>query len=81
MLTAQKIAQALTWFGYEVSNISEPNREEDGNISISQLIHVQVGYEYAGVVRHLNDGRFEFFPEANGIPGLIMDLQKALSRV
>ena len=81
MLTAAQIARTLTWFGYEVSNISEPNREEDGNISISQLIHVQVGYDYAGVIRKLNDGKIEFFPQANGIPGLVMDLQKALTNV
>ena len=54
--SAKQAAIRLKALGFEALSVSEPNDEEDGEIKISDMVHVQVGYDYINVVKQHGEG-------------------------
>lgn len=62
--SAKQAAIRLKALGFEVLSVSEPNDDEDGEIKISDMVHVQVGYDHINVVKQHGEGdnlSFEFW--------------------
>lgn len=79
--SAKQAAIRLKALGFEALSVSEPNDEEDGEIKIFDMVHVQVGYDYINVVKQHGEGddlSFEFFDAAPSYEKLAEDLRAAL---
>ncbi len=74
--SAKQIAQYLRQQGFGISEISEPGEMEDGVVGISgTMLHVQVGFGYAGVVVENKDNTFTFVPNRKTVDELIRDIR------
>lgn len=79
-MTASSLAKRLRDRGFPVTSFREGDEMEDGEVTLTDLVHVQVGFYdgQAGVVKQDGD-EFEFFPLRGGgdVVGLVSDLAKA----
>jgi hypothetical protein len=76
--TAAQVAADLRAAGFKTIRISEPEDEVDGEVAVSETVHVQVGFSHCGVVHDKGD-EFEFYPEATSFAALHRDLKTATS--
>ena len=66
--------------GYPVLSVSEPSDVEDGEIKITEMVHIQCGYDYICVVRETPDEEFSFSPMLLDTAQLKAHLERALQQ-
>lgn len=80
--SAKQVAKRLKALGFKALSQSEPNFDEDGEVKITEFVHVQVGFDYVNVVRQEGEGddlAFQFYPAAATYEALAEDLRTALT--
>jgi len=77
--TAAEVAKHLTQNGFKPLSVVEPDEELDGEIRLSERVHVQV-CEFGGLCVVTESGdEFTHWPE-RAVPGQLMpDLKRALA--
>lgn len=80
-MLAKEVAEKLKAAGIVVTKVAEGDYNEDGEVTITDRVTVQVGYfsSYMHVVQQLDDETFQFYPEAPDVPTLVADIRKALA--
>lgn len=81
-MKAKTVAEKLKAQGIAVLNYTEGDEWEDGEVIITELVHVQVPTFGArpGVVRENADETFTFYPARKDIEQLKADIGDALAR-
>lgn len=79
-MKAAIVAQHLKTLGFPVLSVSEGSDLEDGEVKITDAVHVQVHYygSFANVVVENGDGTFTFHPDRSmrvDFPRLSQDLR------
>lgn len=82
-MNAMRLAKKLADAGINIRKVTEGDDYEDGEIEITELVHVQCPTygSTPGVVLRSTDGEeFEFYPErkASDVAALVKDIRKAL---
>lgn len=80
-MNAKKLAERLKASGITVQKIDEPCYEEDGAITISGKVHVQVPLEGddPNVVRDTTSGVMIFYNPRSDFNELLADIRKAIA--
>lgn len=78
--SAAAVAKRLKAEGFKPYGVKEMDdwENEDGNVSLSETVHVQVGHNYVNVVHINKQGLFKFYPEAKTYEDLVSDIHKAM---
>lgn len=80
-IPAKEVAARLKALGFPVLSVSEPSDIEDGEVVITDRVHIQVGYNYVNVVKQSGEEAnlaFEFSEAAPTYEKLVADLRVAL---
>lgn len=79
-MNAQKLASELKVLGINPVRVVEPQAHEDGEIVVSNGVHVQVPLmgDCPNVVRETSIGEFAFGESRHSIQDLVTDIQSAL---
>lgn len=79
MSSAQRVQGMLKHNGFPtIGHPSEPNDLEDGQVTVTDKVHIQVGHFYVNVVVETEKGCFRFYHQAKTDARLMVDLKEAL---
>lgn len=78
-MLAKTLAELLEAYGANVVKFTEGDDLVDGEVEISDTVHVQVPTHggLPGVVEEREDSTFFFYPERNSIKALLDDIREA----
>ncbi len=76
--TTNSVVKALKQIGIKPIKVSEADDQSDGEVSISETRHIQVGTSYLMVVDE-NGDEFTFSQELYSLAQLKRELQKAVA--
>lgn len=76
--TARQIAEQLKTAGIPVHEVSEPNEDVDGEIAITDFVHVQVGYDDCSVGIETSEEAFIFYEPVTSLEQLINDIRTGI---
>lgn len=76
--TSSSVANAIRVLGFPVNGVSPIELEQDGEVSITPDVHVQVGETYLIVGKWINDQAMKHWPCRESIHHIADDLRQAL---
>lgn len=77
-MSAQQVAEHIRAAGLPVKHYSEPDFNVDGEVVVSDAVHVQIGLGYVGVVVETEDEAFRFLPARATLDEIVEDITRAL---
>lgn len=75
--SARQVRDALRIVGVKTGKVTEADDQCDGDVEITDAIHVQVGYDYVCVVKKLDNDTFQFFDNRDKLDDLVNDIKRA----
>lgn len=77
-MKAAIVAKQLKIAGFIVESFEEADADADGEVVLSDAIHVQVGADYLSVVEFRQDGTFLFHDYTDSISTIIDELREII---
>lgn len=81
--SAQELANKLKEAGFAVIRVSEPDDVEDGEVAVTDRVHVQVPLSYTSpnVIKEFPGPAFAFGDAQDTFESLVSDLQDAIAGI